>query len=241
MRSSLAVVMFFGLAPAAADAPLPKELADVQGVWKLVAGESGGQPLDMSTGPYLWVIEGGKIKCAGADFGQFTLDATKKPKAIDLKLLTGNRALVGIYELDGDTLRVCMNSQNGANQRPTGLATLRQPTARLLFFQRVKGEQIDPVAGMRGYLGVSLSPADEDRLHVAIQSVLKDGPAEKAGLKVNDQLLKVNAVVIRTVEDVIEAMKDIKPTSAAALLVVRDGKEKVIEVKSGMYPFGLLD
>jgi uncharacterized protein (TIGR03067 family) len=241
MRTSSAIVLLLWFCVGqAADAPLPKEVADVQGVWKLVAGEFQGQPLDITGGPYTWVIEGNKITCGTRELGEFTLDAGKKPRTIDLSLLGPKRERVGIYELDGDTLRVCVNTQDGAKKRPTGLATVNQPATRLLFFQRVKGQKIDPVEGMRGFLGVSLGN-NEEGTQVVIQSVVKDSPADKFGVKDGDVLLKVNAMEMKDPQDVIEAMKGIRPTSTAKLDVRRDGKDKTIEVKVGSFPFPLLD
>jgi uncharacterized protein (TIGR03067 family) len=42
--------------------------------------------------------------------GTFTIDATKKPKTIDARPATAAKdapPLLGIYEIDGDTMRVC--------------------------------------------------------------------------------------------------------------------------------------
>ena len=68
-----------------------------------------------------------KLTCAGADRMIFLaakntdkhecsvkLDASKKPKAIDLKALDGESkgdVLLGIYQLDGDTLKLCVASE----------------------------------------------------------------------------------------------------------------------------------
>jgi uncharacterized protein (TIGR03067 family) len=240
MRTSIATVLILALfiPVPAADAPLAKELADVQGVWKLVAGENQGQPLEMDRNAVLWAIEGNKIRYGGSDLAEITLDNTKKPWTVDLTFVNPKRTLVGIYERDGDILRVCVNIQDGAKKRPTTLATVRQPQNRLLFFQRVKGEKIDPVAGMRGFLGVSLGNNEQN---VVISNVVKDAPADKAGVKDGDVILKLNGKEMKTSEDVIEGMREIKPTSMVSLVIRREGKEKVVEVKAGTFPFSVLD
>jgi uncharacterized protein (TIGR03067 family) len=52
--------------------------------------------------------------------GGFTLDPSKKPKQIDL----GDNAK-GIYELDGDTLKLCWDADAKTNGRPTKFAADR--------------------------------------------------------------------------------------------------------------------
>jgi uncharacterized protein (TIGR03067 family) len=51
----------------------------------------------------------------------FTLDPSKKPKAIDVTPLTGKdsgRALLGIYSIEGDTLKICV-ATGRRTPRPT--------------------------------------------------------------------------------------------------------------------------
>ena len=54
-------------------------------------------------------------KTGDAIEGSLTLDATKQPKTIDLDV--NGRVLKGIYELDGDSLKMCYNLNDEA--RPT--------------------------------------------------------------------------------------------------------------------------
>ena len=44
----------------------------------------------------------------------FKLDPTKTPKEIDLTFEFGKKPSKGIYELDGDTLRICMSTERPA-------------------------------------------------------------------------------------------------------------------------------
>jgi uncharacterized protein (TIGR03067 family) len=56
------------------------------------------------------------------DEAEFTLDETKKPKTMDIKPKKGNEKLIeGIYEIDGDTLKICFGKMAGPrnlNQPP---------------------------------------------------------------------------------------------------------------------------
>jgi uncharacterized protein (TIGR03067 family) len=55
--------------------------------------------------------------------GTFVLDPGKKPKTIDIKFTEGpekGNTSLGIYELDGDTLKICLTIT--AKDRPTEFA-----------------------------------------------------------------------------------------------------------------------
>ena len=67
--------------------------------------------------------------------GEYKLDPTAKPKAIDLVEPNGSRNTPGIYELDGDTLKICIaEGQNAV--RPTAFKPdgMRMP---VVTFKRV--------------------------------------------------------------------------------------------------------
>jgi len=96
---------------------IKRDLAHIQGEWAMVSGERDGQAL-----PELFVKNARRV-CTGNDTlaivngeiglkATFTIDPTKKPKTIDYKLTGGpNKGLtqLGIYEIDGDTLRFCQS------------------------------------------------------------------------------------------------------------------------------------
>jgi uncharacterized protein (TIGR03067 family) len=55
---------------------------------------------------------------------KFTIDPTKKPKAIDYEVTDGSakgKTLLGIYQIDGDTVKFCIASPG--KDRPTEFAT----------------------------------------------------------------------------------------------------------------------
>jgi uncharacterized protein (TIGR03067 family) len=54
---------------------------------------------------------------ANQEKGGFRLDPTKKPKQIDM-----SDAARGIYELEGDTLKLCWDQRATTNGRPTKFA-----------------------------------------------------------------------------------------------------------------------
>ena len=97
----------------------------------------------------------------------------------------------------------------------------------------------------RAWLGISLSdvlPEDveifglPDRHGVFVDTVLDDSPAEKAGLQVEDVILKINDVPIDGLVQLRELVADLTPDEVAHLRVVRDREERAVDVTLGVQP-----
>jgi uncharacterized protein (TIGR03067 family) len=102
-----------------------KDLKAAQGAWQLaeLTTDAGPAPADRIKG-VKFTIKDDKLTMDGLDGKpEFTikLDPSKKPKAIDLTLLDGafkGKTTMGIYSLDGDTLKLCVGNKE-AKDRPT--------------------------------------------------------------------------------------------------------------------------
>jgi uncharacterized protein (TIGR03067 family) len=116
---------------AAAEQPKAGPLDDaiaLQGAWGYVTLELDGKSIPEQTlGTSKLEIAGNKFTSTTGDVvykGTFKVDATQKPKTIDLTFTEGpekgNTAL-GIYELTGDTWRICLTVT--AKERPKEFAT----------------------------------------------------------------------------------------------------------------------
>jgi uncharacterized protein (TIGR03067 family) len=77
-------------------------------------------------------VEGGGPK---GETATFALDATQSPKAITFTPEKGDETAPGIYEIKGDTLRLCFT--NGPS-RPKEFAAPKGSDARLMVLQRVQ-------------------------------------------------------------------------------------------------------
>ena len=106
-------------------ADVEKETKKFQGTWTFESSEAGGMalPADQLKGLIL-VFEGDKHTVKKGDevvqVGVQKLDPSKSPKAIDVTMTEGpNKGMVmlGIYEFDGDTLKVCFDATG--KKRPT--------------------------------------------------------------------------------------------------------------------------
>ena len=113
----------------------------------------------------------------------------------------------------------------------------------------VAGDVIDQLketgSVTRGWLGVqiqSVTPdiADSlglDKAEGAIVAEVQDGtPAQKAGLKENDTILEVNGRTVSDAKDLARKIGNLKPETVTRLKVLRDGRERVVEVMLGKQP-----
>jgi uncharacterized protein (TIGR03067 family) len=115
LRLIIVLVAGLGISGAAAhDAKdaAKKELDGLQGEWTLVSATRDGKdmPQDMVKAVKC-TIKGDKFTIARdgktVEEGTLKLDATKKPKEIDMALSEGKQTALGIYELSGDTYKLC--------------------------------------------------------------------------------------------------------------------------------------
>jgi S1-C subfamily serine protease len=85
-----------------------------------------------------------------------------------------------------------------------------------------------------GFLGVQLDQGEMEK--AVIDTVVPDGPAEKAGLKAGDVVLKVGDTEVKGPQALVEAMHKTKPGDKLDVVIQRDGKEQTIKVTLGDYP-----
>ena len=97
------------------------DLEKLQGTWQMIAFEMDGQKIPPGSASI--VIKGNKFTSLsmGAQYeGTMVADSTSTPKTFDVKFHKGphkGETSLGIYELDGDTWRICI-----------GLAGVKRPT-----------------------------------------------------------------------------------------------------------------
>ncbi|MCJ7801990.1 MAG: PDZ domain-containing protein [Candidatus Marinimicrobia bacterium] len=106
-----------------------------------------------------------------------------------------------------------------------------------------------------GFLGVQIQDLSEqlsgyfkvkDGNGVLVSEVVKDSPAEKAGLKAGDIITKVDDKDIENAGDLTMTVRGYEPEAKVSVSVIRDGKKKNLEAILGesennfMYKFGNL-
>lgn len=136
----------------AADTPeeaIKAEKKSLEGAWVLESVEIGGKADEkLKKAEVRMVFSGDKITMSkdGKDHeGSYTIDPSKKPKQIDLTIKgpDGREGTLGVYELDGDTLRITASSSS---------ATAKfGKDGKVTEVKRVEGkrpEKVDSTTGM---------------------------------------------------------------------------------------------
>jgi uncharacterized protein (TIGR03067 family) len=121
-----------------------EEKGRLEGEWSMVSGEIDGQPLPAE------YVKGAKrvardgettVMIGGRLFmkAHYTIDLGKKPKAIDYAMTDGptkGKTQLGIYELDGDTVKFCFAAPG--KERPKEFTTAEGSGRTLSVWKRTK-------------------------------------------------------------------------------------------------------
>ncbi len=86
----------------------------------------------------------------------------------------------------------------------------------------------------RGWMGISMGENEDGR--VEIYDVSKDSPAELAGLKEGDIILKIEGEAVTSAAMLASAIRSRKPGQDIKLEIERQGKIQEIKLKLGEYP-----
>ena len=105
--------------------------AAIQGEWVVVSAESNGEP------PPPGLLDAAKFVFAGDSLdllgkkGTFVLDASTNPRQVDF--VRGKIRQIGIYELDGDSLKLCVGPED---DRPKAFKTKPRTDHSLFVLKR---------------------------------------------------------------------------------------------------------
>jgi uncharacterized protein (TIGR03067 family) len=100
-----------------------------------VSVEDGGKPADADGGRVVFGTDEITLKGEGKPVeGRYELNPTKKPKCIDVAV--DGKKLLGIYQLHGDKLKLCLNEDPGG-ERPTEFVSTggRSPNDLLIVLE----------------------------------------------------------------------------------------------------------
>src|SRR5262245_57714273 len=82
---------------------------NVQGAWKLQSVENDGKPMEISDNQPRWIIKGNKVMYGGGELAVLKVVSTATPKSLDLNFAKPKRTFEGIYSVEGNTLKICVN------------------------------------------------------------------------------------------------------------------------------------
>lgn len=146
------------------------ELEQLQGTWDVASLEEEGQPVPEEEladrtitfgGPIFVIRQGGEV----LQFGVLELDPTKKQTTVDAKVLGGkdkDKSMLGIYELDGDTLNVCFDVEGEA--RPEEFKSSKEPNRFVAVYQRQKPADNETVEIEGRYKALSTAIGSPDTM-----------------------------------------------------------------------------
>jgi uncharacterized protein (TIGR03067 family) len=140
-------IRYIGLVMAASlitfAAEVPSDAKAVQGNWKPIKADLAGQPMTEAVLKSISLkLDKGKYEVfvgTQPDKGTYTLDSSSRPKGMTIAGTEGpnqGRTFPAIYELEGDTLRICYDL-SGA-KRPTEFKSLAGTRLYLVTYSRQK-------------------------------------------------------------------------------------------------------
>ncbi len=141
MKSILYVCLIVAASLTAFAADKPDDAKALQGVWMPTTAELGGQALpDTMLKTISLVLKEGayEVSVSGEpDKGTYTLDSTTEPKSMTIIGVEGpnrGKTFPAIYELSGDTLRVCYDLSGG--KRPMEFKSAADTMIFLVTYNR---------------------------------------------------------------------------------------------------------
>jgi uncharacterized protein (TIGR03067 family) len=125
-------------------ADVEKELKKFQGTWTVARVEAGGKELPIDQFKGMTVTFAGdkytvKIGDEVIQAATQKLDPSKSPKTLDGTVAEGphkGTVILGIYEISGDTLKVCFDPEG--KKRPTEFKTAAGSQTTLAVYKRAK-------------------------------------------------------------------------------------------------------
>jgi uncharacterized protein (TIGR03067 family) len=128
-----------------------KDQDHLQGTWAVTELVANGKPAPEEVVQKMkWTVKGDKLtlslpgrdgKPATKEF-RFKLGPTKSPRTIDLTALDGpykGTVSLGIYELDGDTLKLCVSNNPRKKDRPGAFDS--PPGSQMGLFTMKRGKR----------------------------------------------------------------------------------------------------
>ncbi len=236
IRYLILTAFVFGLVQRRVPAEPGNDAMELNGKWRLVSVESSGGSREIDE-DIRWQIKNGQVLYGGEPLATTTYYPTSSPKGIDVKLVEPNSAYEGVYSLENDELKICLNVRTiGPKARPFDFATKDNLDLRVLVFQRQSPTDM-AAENVKGFIGMALAVENGA---VVISDVLEKSPAEKAGLRAGDIVVAIGADQAGDLETTVAAVRRRAPGSDVLVRVRRDNNEKEIPVRVAVFPFSLL-
>lgn len=196
------------------------------GSWGIVMSSSYG----MSPSVALGIINGQR------EDGMLQVSAPINPGGMGGVIVNPQGKVIGIVKAavtSGKQVR--LKTKEGEVSVMTDYDIMKEPSNVILAMPNheavdlikrlIKGEKIE-----HGYLGVQLRDAEKEKGAYVVE-VNKGTPAEDAGVKKDDVIIKIDGKTMTGYRGVVKYVMDKKPGDQITLVVTRNGKEKNIKAK----------
>jgi len=90
-----------------------------------------------------------------------------------------------------------------------------------------------PPPAQTAFLGASV---EEFAGGIRVREVLKDSPADKAGLRIGDPIVELDGKPVATIRQFLDALKPAKPDQVVKLTIEHDGQRRTLDVKLSRLP-----
>ena len=140
----------------------------------------------------------------------------------------------GIYRTDdgGKSFKKLESGLPSCKKGRIGLSIYRKDSSHV--YAIVESEKIGKMPDDLPYAGLSGASADE--VGSKITAVTKDGPSEKAGLKVGDLVISANGSIVHKYDDLLKYIRNTKVGDELKLTCSRDKKTVEITIKMAERP-----
>ena len=148
----------------------------------------------------------------------------------------------GLFNLDGELIGINTAIATDGFSRANAGVGFAIP---INMVKRVMEDLISDGKVTRGWLGVSIQDVNEgmakalkleDRNGAIISQVMKDSPAEDAGVKEQDVIIEVNGKIVNDSSNLKNLISSGRPNDKTKLTVIRDGRQKSLTVTLGLRP-----
>ncbi len=129
----------------------------------------------------------------------------------------------------GDTATITI-TRDGSSQTVTATleaAGASAPALPSTGGQAQPGNDNGAIGAQTPVLGVGVQDGTNGP---TVEEVLPNSPAEKAGLKVNDVITKINDTDVKTASDVVTAIRALKVGDNVSITITRDGSSQTVQV-----------
>ncbi len=94
----------------------------------------------------------------------------------------------------------------------------------------LKPDDPDKLPTYRVVMGLSPSYAEDGQAGMGVDAVSPEGPAQRAGMKAGDRIVRINGKPIANIYDYMASTRENKGGDTVEVVVVREGKENVLKV-----------